>query len=241
MSEKKMTGREVLEEALRGCCSAYCDQYPRYEGELDLGDDYERYMNRLIKRSKNPFQRYFNTVGKRIAGIAVAAFIVLGCFMAVPSVRESTCMFLADNFAKFAEVILGKNGADSTRDKLETVYTLGMIPNGYVVEEFIITDIKTDMLWRNTNGERIILSQSIFSGTSIFDTEDSLQGALENSSSVLDYTIIERNDKKIAFSKKNGIKTFFWNDGKSEFLLTVPNSTSVEEALMLIDSMIQYG
>ena len=62
MSKKKMTGREVLEEALRGCCSAYCDQYPRYEGEIDLGDDYENYMNNLIKRSKNPFQRYFNIV-----------------------------------------------------------------------------------------------------------------------------------------------------------------------------------
>ena len=44
MSKKKMTGREVLEEALRGCCSTYCDQYPRYEGEIDLGDDYEKVL-----------------------------------------------------------------------------------------------------------------------------------------------------------------------------------------------------
>ena len=47
MSKKKMTGREGLEEALRGCCSTYCDQYPRYEGEIDLGDDYENYIDYL--------------------------------------------------------------------------------------------------------------------------------------------------------------------------------------------------
>ena len=38
MLKKKMTGREVLEEALRRCCSTYCDQYPRYEGEFDSLD-----------------------------------------------------------------------------------------------------------------------------------------------------------------------------------------------------------
>ena len=101
MSKKKMTGRKVLEEALRGCCSTYCDQYPRYEGEIDLGDDYENYMDNLIKRSKNLFRRYFNTAGRRVAGIAAAMLIAFSCSMTVKAVREPVVEFFANIYEKF--------------------------------------------------------------------------------------------------------------------------------------------
>ena len=109
MSKKKMTGREVLEEALRRYCSVYCDQYPRYEGEIDLGDDYENYMNNLIKRSKNPFQRYFNTIGKRVAGIAAALLIVFSCSMTVSAVREPVVEFFTNIHEKFVEIFFDES------------------------------------------------------------------------------------------------------------------------------------
>jgi len=161
MSKKKMTGREVLEEALRGCCSTYCDQYPRYEGKIDLGDDYEKYMHNLIKRSKNPIQRYFNTIGRRVAGIAAAMLIAFGCSMTVKAVREPVVEFFANIYDTFLEIRFGKDDIEKAPVTIETVYTLGFIPDGYMVDRFFIGRDTTNMTWKNENGDRLVLCDNI--------------------------------------------------------------------------------
>lgn len=229
MSKKKMTGREILEEALRGCCSTYCDRYPRYEGEINLGDDYENYMNNLIRRSNNPFQRYFNTAGRRVAGIAAAMLIAFSCSMTVKAVREPVVEFFANIYEKFVEIFFGEDDIAKAPDTIETVYTLGFIPDGYEIGQFIIDELTTDMTWQNQHGDMIVLSQGVLSGANTMDVEDA------------NYDIIEWNNKKIAYSEKFGIKHFFWNSVEYEFSLTVSSNISKEEAFALIDSIQRYN
>ena len=229
MSKKKMTGREVLEEALRGCCSTYCDQYPRYEGEINLGDDYENYMDNLIKRSKNPFQRYFNTVGRRVAGIAAAMLIAFSCSMTVKAVREPVVEFFANVYEKFVEIFFGEGDIAKAPDAIETVYTLGFIPDGYEMDRFFIDRDMTNMTWKNENGDRLVLSQGILKGSFTMDTEEA------------NYQIIEWNGRKIAYVEKLGIKSFFWNSSEYEFSLTIPTNMSEDEVLVLIDSLKRYN
>ena len=229
MSKKKMTGREVLEEALRGCCSTYCDQYPRYEGEIDLGDDYENYMDNLIKRSKNPFQRYFNTAGRRVSGIAAAMLIAFSCSMTVKAVREPVVEFFANIYEKFVEVFFGEDDIAKAPDTIETVYTLGFIPDEYEVDRFIIDDSATSMLWRNAQGDMIVLSQGVLEGSFTVDVEKS------------DFDIIDWNGIRIAYTEKYGIKSFFWNSEEYEFSLTISSNISEEEALALIESLKKYN
>jgi len=229
MSKKKMTGREVLEEALRGCCSTYCDQYPRYEGKIDLGDDYEKYMHNLIKRSKNPIQRYFNTIGRRVAGIAAAMLIAFGCSMTVKAVREPVVEFFANIYDTFLEIRFGKDDIEKAPVTIETVYTLGFIPDGYMVDRFFIGRDTTNMTWKNENGDRLVLSQGILTGSNILDTEES------------NYDIIEQNGRKIAYSEKHEIRSFFWNSEDYEFSLTVSSNISENEVFALIDSLKKYN
>ena len=229
MSKKKMTGREVLEEALRGCCSTYCDQYPRYEGEINLGDDYENYMDNLIKRSKNPFQRYFNTVGRRVAGIAAVMLIAFSCSMTVKAVREPVVEFFANIYEKFVEIIFGEDDIAKAPDTIETVYTLGFIPDGYEMDRFFIDRDMTNMTWKNENGDRLVLSQGILKGSFTMDTEEA------------NYQIIEWNGRKIACAEKYGTKYFFWNSDEYEFSLTISSNISEEETLALIDSLKKYN
>ena len=229
MSKKKMTGREVLEEALRRCCSVYCDQYPRYEGEIDLGNDYERHMNNLIKRSKNPFSRYFNTASRCVAGIAAAILIVFSCSMTVSAVREPVIEFFTNIYEKFVEIFFEEDDIAKAPDTIETVYTLGFIPDGYEISQFIIDELTTDMTWQNQHGDMIVLSQGVLSGSNTMDIEDT------------NYDIIEWNSKKIAYSEKFGIKHFFWNSVEYEFSLTVSSNISKEETLALIDSIQRYN
>ena len=229
MSKKKMTGREVLEEALRRCCSTYCDQYPRYEGEIDLGYDYERYMNRLIKRSKNPFQRYFNTTGRRIAGIVAAVLIVFSCSMTVKAVREPIVEFFTNIYEEFIEIFFSEDDIANAPDTIETVYTLGVIPEGYIVDQFYVYDHVTYMTWKNEHGDRLVLSQDILDGSLMLDTEES------------NYDIIEWGGHRIAFAEKYGAKYFYWNSDQYAFSLTVSSNIPKDEVFALIDSLEKYN
>ena len=229
MSKKKMTGREVLEEALRRCCSTYCDQYPRYEGEIDLGYDYERYMNRLIKRSKNPFQRYFNTTGRRIAGIAAAVLIVFSCSMTVKAVRKPIVEFITNIYEEFVEIFFEKDDVANAPDAIETVYTLGFIPEGYNIEQSLIGDTLIFMVWKNETGEILIFSQNTLDASSILDTEES------------NYDVIEWGGHRIAFAEKYGAKHFYWNSDQYAFSLTVSSDMPQEQIFSLIDSLKKYN
>ena len=229
MSKKKMTGREVLEEALRRCCSTYCDQYPCYEGEIDLGDDYEKYMNRLIKRSKNPFQRYFNTTGRRIAGIAATVLIVFSCSMTVKAVRDPIVKFVANIYEEFIEIVFAEDDVANAPDTIETVYTLGVIPEGYIVDQFYVYDHVTYMTWKNEHGDRLVLSQNTLDVSSILDTEES------------NYDVIEWGGHRIAFAEKYGINSFLWNSSEYVFSLTVSSNIPKDEVFALIDSLEKYN
>ena len=55
---------------------------------------------------------------------------------------------------------------------IETVYTLGFIPNGYEMDKFFIGQYMTKMTWKNENGDRLVLSQGILDGSFIIATEE---------------------------------------------------------------------
>ena len=225
MSKKKMTGREVLEEALRRYCSVYCNQYPRYEGEIDLGDDYENYMNNLIKRSKNPFQRYFNTIGKRVAGIAAALLIVFSCSMTVSAVREPVVDFFTNIHEKFVEIFFEEDDIAKTPDTIETVYNLGYVPEGYELIEQKISNYGIDFTWRNSDGDIIRFSQDVLQGEVTLDYEDS------------NYSIIYASNLKIVYVDKLGQRALFWNNSTYSFSMIVSMNLSLDECTHLIESM----
>lgn len=225
MSKKKMTGREVLEEALRECCSTYCDQYPRYEGKIDLGEDYERYMNNLIKRSKNPFQRYFNTVGRRVAGIAAAMLIAFSCSMTVKAVREPVVEFFTGVYEKIVEFFFSADSIANAPNTIEKVYTLGYIPDEYILKEYRYLGVCAESVWENQESNTIILTQDILNGIVTFDYENS------------NYNIMYVSGFKVAYIDKRGTKMLYWNSSEYAFTMSVSCELSLEECAILIESL----
>ena len=61
-------------------------------------------MARLIKRQKRPYWKFTNTVGKRIAVIALAFLMLFGLSMTIEAVREPVISFIENVFEKFSEL-----------------------------------------------------------------------------------------------------------------------------------------
>ena len=229
MTDKELSGRTRLREAMKLSDQTYLDKYPPIENEVKYSEKYLKYIDRLTKQTKSPFYKYFNTIGKRVSGIAAAMLIAFSCAMTVKAVRESVVEFFANIYEKFVEVFFGEDDIAKAPDTIETVYTLGFIPDEYEVDRFIIDDSATSMLWRNAQGDMIVLSQGVLEGSFTVDVEKS------------DFDIIDWNGIRIAYTEKYGIKSFFWNSEEYEFSLTISSNISEEEALALIESLKKYN
>lgn len=222
MKKDRMTGNEVLEEALRGCLSSYCDQFPPHEEEIHLGEDYERYMASLIRRSEKQPRGFFRSLVTRAAGIAAAILFVFGCSMAMEEVRKPVLSFYADIRAEFGGFFA------KAPDTVETVYTLGHVPKGYVEKDRFTSSIFSNMSWFNEKNERIVLRQQ------------PLNASDDPDCAYTDWNTAYVGGRKILYSSDEMLCSYYWNSDGYRFDLGVPSNISREEALSLIESLIEY-
>lgn len=229
MSKKRMNGREVLEEALRQCCADYCEEIPCSEEDIDLGEDYEKYMNSLIRRSKKPFRRCFDTAGKRAAGIAAAFLVMIGCTMSVSAVRKPIVGFLTNTYDKYVELFFDENDVEKAPTKIETVYTLGAVPEGYVQESTFLNEVRSSITWINDKNHQIILTQTVLDGNITVDNE---HNELET---------VEMNGMTVIYIVTQHYRCYFWNDNEYQFSLDLSTEISHEMALNMIGSMVKFN
>ena len=229
MTNKERSGRDKLMEAIRISERNYCDKFPLANGAIQYSEDYLQEVDSILKKSRNPIRRCFNTVGKRVAAAVIVVAVLGGSMISISAVREPVVEFITNVYEKFVDIFFDEKDIAKAPDTIGTVYTLGMIPNGYTIDQFFIDDCITDMIWKNENGDRLVLSQSILGGSFLMDTEDA------------NFEFLIWNNKKIAYNEKYEIKHFFWNTNEYEFMLTISSDISDEEALALIDSLKKYN
>ncbi len=83
MNHESMTGREILEQAMRQYDKKYCDRFPPME--MTAG---ERAQNR---RASRPFLGWLAPLGRRAAGAVLAVAMLLACGLSHTQVASSAC------------------------------------------------------------------------------------------------------------------------------------------------------
>ena len=104
MTDKELSGRNRLKEAMKLSDQTYLDKYPPTENKIQYSKKYLKYIDRLTKQTQSPFYQYFNTLGKRVAGIVIAATMIFCSSMTVKAVREPVVEFFTNIYEKFVEV-----------------------------------------------------------------------------------------------------------------------------------------
>lgn len=93
MTNKDLSGKARLKEALELSDQRYVEKYPRAENEIQYSAGYLKKIRQLKKRSKNPFYQYGKTFVKSVAGLAAAMLIIFGCSVMVDTVKGSVIGF----------------------------------------------------------------------------------------------------------------------------------------------------
>ena len=224
MTDKELSGKEKLKEALRKYELSLQEKYKPEEVEIGYSKRYKRNIERLFSGKTKNHPKFFNTVGKRIAACVAAAVIVFSGTMSISAIREPVIEFFTNMYEKFVEIFFDGENVSGAPTEIETVYTLGYVPDGYELESSVALNVKTKTIWSYDENE-IILSQYLLTNGLTFDNENS------------NFQIIVVSDFEVAVIEKNKIKLFYWNSERYAFNLTVPKEIGNDECVKIIESL----
>lgn len=193
--------------------------------KIHCSEEYTRNMEKLIRAQKRPLWNYTNTVGKKVAVIALVILLAFGASMSVSAVRKPVVEFIVNVCERFVEIFFGEDDMMAAPCGMDTIYTLGNLPEGYELVEEYFSKSAIKFVWKDSDGHVIKFSQSVFDSRATFDYEDS------------GYLLMYVSDIKVAYIDKFGAKRLYWNSDDYAFLLRVPNNFSLEECAELIKSL----
>lgn len=186
---------------------------------------YQKRMERLIKSQNKSYWKYVNTVGKRVAVLAVVLMLTFALSMSVSAVREPIVEFFVNVYEKFVEFFYDEDDVARAPNTIETVYTLGYVPEGYEMEECIITDLGIRIIWMNDTGDQIVFLQSVLDGWSQMDYDDS------------NCEMFYMKDIVVAFLEKGNIQYYYWNTQNYRFVLHLPSDIPYDIVNLIIESV----
>ena len=217
---------------------ALVDEYLRQVKELDgspemteaeLEEGLQEIYRKAATRKKKNFLRRFHTAWGRAACVAAAVLIAFTCSMTVSAVRTPVVNFLTNAYDQFTEIFFDDADIEKAPSTIETVYTLGYVPEGYVLNSESIEKEKVFFVWQNKNDCSIELRQNILDAKLTMDTEET------------ELVSFNTGDLQILFKEKHGKKTYFWNTNEYQFCLhIIDTDISTEDGIELIRSVMKY-
>jgi hypothetical protein len=223
-------GLNVLKEAFREINKwEYENLHLETLEEVIPSPAYIKRMERLIQWQKRSCWKYVNSIGKRIAVIAVTIALTFGLSMSVSAVRKPVVEFFVNMYEKFVEFFYDDDVSAKAPSTIETVYTLGYVPEGYELESCSIENLGTRMIWTNDGEEQIVFSQGLICEYSLMDNENS------------DYRLLYVNDMSVAYIDKEKDKCYYWNTMEYRFSIRISDDISQAILEQLIESLTEYN
>ena len=149
----------LLKTALREAASREFAGMPQSDGDITytFSPRFTRRMNRLAKAEKSWLWRMTSTASKRAAAAGIAMILIALTACSIPAIREPVAAFFKGTYENCVRFFTGNAGADRIAER----YTLTELPDGFEAVYTVDNDASFTVVYRNEDGEEIILSQSV--------------------------------------------------------------------------------
>lgn len=190
--------------------------------EHEFSEEFEKKMNKLIKKRNLPFYMLINTAGKRIAGIAIGIIVALSA--AVISIEA-----LREGFVDFITMIFGDHSVvcsvetENAPEIIEEIYGITADMSGYEVI-FEEHGAYTIHIGYAKDNNVIIFKQYIKNKEINYNTENS---------EILSVDINGR--EAIYYLDKHNYHNIIWDNGYYTFFLS--SDISKDELISLAESV----
>lgn len=189
----------------------------------DFSPEFEKKMEKLIKRRRKPYFRMINTVGKRAACIAACAFIVSSAsLMSVDAVREAVLGFIMNIFEDHSDISLTNDGKHP--DTIQDVYEITYDISDYSIVFTDYNDRNRSTVY-SKNDKEVVFEQYI---------QDSFNLRINTEGATISHIDINGYDT-IYYYDNSQNHNFIWDNGQYIFYLS--SNLSKEETISIVKSV----
>ena len=163
-----------------------------------------------------------STASKRAAAAGIAVILIALTACSIPAVREPVATFFKETYENCVRFFTGNAGADRIAER----YTLTELPEGFEAVYTVDNDASFTVVYRNEDGEEIILSQSV--GADYWIDIDTQHGTL---------TEIDLPSVTVTLYEADGCMVALWQQDGYAFDLTIYGGLDREQVLRLVNSV----
>lgn len=151
--------REDVKRAFREAASVEFRSIPTDDSEIDFefSKEFERKMDKLIKKERTLHSRFLNGTAKRIAVIAAALIILFAATFSISAARIPIIEFFVKVYDTFTEYFFEGN----KNETIEKEYEITSLPEGFVLEDSFSDEQTVINKYRNSDNDFISFSQSV--------------------------------------------------------------------------------
>lgn len=196
--------KEKLKNALIEVANREADEAATSDTqEVYLSLSFQEKAKKLIQETDGHRCR----VSRRVVVLIAAALIIALCSIAAYMCRDQILSFATKTFVDYKAVTVKNqyNNKVQTYTTIETVYTLGYVPEGYQEIEFKEKKIIIQTTWKNEEGNILVLVQEPLKNSRYFDLEKA--------------NCTDNGQKIIQYSDKNKEKIVIWMDASYRYKL----------------------
>ena len=220
-----MTEKEYKQCIAQALCPEYEELLSEETVEHTFSPEFEEQMDKLIKRRRKPYYSIINTVGKRVAVIILAFFIVsFTTVMSVEALRKPFLKFITNMFSTHSEI---KSDPDDSKEYPKTIerkYGITKGVDGFTQE--VLYDNNDIIQLQYSNGNICIELEQ--------QTVDSFGGYFNTEGATIEHIEINGNDATGWIDNQN-YYTLIWNNG--EYVIEISSNIGRDELIEIAKSV----
>lgn len=217
----------ILKSALEQYRVEWNASYPS-DQELEyitFSPEFEKKMDKLIRRRRKPYYIFINTALKRAVVIALIAIVSLSAMMSVEAIRTPVIKFIIEVYEKFTDVCFSVEDDTSYVEltSIEEVYFPSYIPSGFDIEAETSDTFYVYYEYVDKNDHYFIFTQQLYNESTILslntegvETED-----------------IETRGQQGIYYENLGVKSVVWTEGG--YLFIIRSDLSKEELFKIAE------
>ncbi len=196
-----------------------------YTGDVKCSRRHYRRISKIIGIRVRPPRRPMS--GKVIAVLVAAAVLLLSIGATVLAYWNCIKGFLIETFGEYLTLrsdVAATSGDQP--DRIEDVYTLTYVPEGYVLKEERVGLKMVFYQWENDKKEIIDYTQQITGASAYIDSKEA------------EFEVWAINDKNIYWKNAEDSNFYMWQDGSYYHSLRVGSEMTQEEVAKIIAGMV---
>ncbi len=225
MSNEEMNGKKRLQEAFCRYDAIYLEENPPSKEEIQYSKTYLRYIARLKSRASKNSDIFFFGMKRRVAAMVAATMLMIAGAITTYAAREPIVEYFVDMKDTIAKIGFYENDISSAPATIEAIYTPTYLPDGFEFQQMSSFEAFVKQIWCNESGRTMRMNQYVLNGRLSWDIEDN------------EFEIFYHNDIKFIHSVKYETRSLLWNSTEYVFTLDMPDSVSLDEALLLVESL----